>query len=100
LRFRLKDDRRRHPAPYVEVARGGARIGASVAWRAVDRVARAASQGVELVREVDDLQAECDAVTAAGWPLAADVTHRPWGTSDFRLHDLDGYYVRVTTRRR
>jgi uncharacterized glyoxalase superfamily protein PhnB len=54
--------------------------------------------GVELVLEVDDLQAERRRVAAAGWPVTEDVTLRPWGLRDFRLLDPDGYYWRLTTR--
>jgi len=56
--------------------------------------------GVEIVIEVDDVHASFArardaAVTHGGKfePLAA----RPWGQTDFRLIDPDGYYVRVTS---
>jgi uncharacterized glyoxalase superfamily protein PhnB len=52
--------------------------------------------GVELVLEVDDVDADHARVSAAGWPLAEPLTHRPWGLRDFRLVDPDGYYWRVT----
>ncbi len=48
--------------------------------------------------EVDDLDEEHARVTAAGWPLAEDLTGRPWGLRDFRLLDPSGYYWRITTR--
>jgi uncharacterized glyoxalase superfamily protein PhnB len=54
--------------------------------------------GVELVLEVDDLHADHDRVTSAGWALVEDLTVRPWGLSDFRLLDPAGYYWRLTTR--
>jgi catechol 2,3-dioxygenase-like lactoylglutathione lyase family enzyme len=54
--------------------------------------------GVELVLEVDDLDAEHARVTAAGWPLAEDRAGRPWGLRDFRLLDPSGYYWRITSR--
>ena len=54
--------------------------------------------GVELVLEVDDVHAERDRVLDAGWPLAEDLTIRPWGLTDFRLLDPVGYYWRVTGR--
>ena len=44
--------------------------------------------GVGLVLEVDDVVAERDRVTAAGWPLAEDLQDRPWGLKDFRILDL------------
>jgi lactoylglutathione lyase len=56
--------------------------------------------GVEIVIEVDDIgaafaRAQDAAVTHGGQlePLAA----RPWGQTDFRLIDPDGYYIRVTS---
>lgn len=56
--------------------------------------------GVEIVIEVDDVDAAYaqarDAAVGLGGqiePLAA----RPWGQSDFRLIDPDGYYLRVTS---
>lgn len=56
--------------------------------------------GVEIVVEVDDVdaafaRARDAAVTYGGQvePLAA----RPWGQTDFRLIDPDGYYIRVTS---
>jgi lactoylglutathione lyase len=97
LRFELVDDRRADASPYVEVRRGGARIGAVPAWQGVDATARAVPQGVELVLVVEDLVAERDQVVAAGWPLASDVTRQPWGLEDFRLFDPDGHYLRFTS---
>lgn len=56
--------------------------------------------GVEIVIEVDDVEAAFtrarDTAVACGGqvePLAA----RPWGQTDFRLIDPDGYYIRVTS---
>ena len=56
--------------------------------------------GVEIVIEVDDVAAAFararDAAVPHGGqiePLAA----RPWGQTDFRLIDPDGYYIRVTS---
>ena len=56
--------------------------------------------GVEIVIELDDVDAAFararDAAPAHGGqvePLAV----RPWGQTDFRLIDPDGYYVRVTS---
>jgi predicted enzyme related to lactoylglutathione lyase len=99
LRFELTADRRDDPQPYVAIRRGSVRIGALQASETVDKSQRALPTGTELVIEVDDLAAERDAVVAAGYPLAADITDRPWGLTDFSLLDPDGYYVRITTRR-
>jgi lactoylglutathione lyase len=97
LRFELASDRRDEETPYVYMRRGSIRIGAVKAWEEVDPRVRAVPHGVEVVIEVDDLQAERDAVVAAGHPLAEDISRRPWGLEDFRLFDPDGYYLRITT---
>ena len=98
LRFRLIADRRDEPSPYVSLQRGSVRVGA--ARRAVPdaRVARLPPAGVELVLEVDDVVAERDQITAAGWPIAEDLRDRPWGLRDFRVLDPAGYYLRITDR--
>lgn len=48
---------------------------------------------------VDDVQAERDRLVAAGVELAEDLTDRPWGLTDVRVHDPDGSYLRITDRR-
>ena len=53
--------------------------------------------GVEIVLEVDDIEAALSRVERAGAPLADGLRQRPWGLWDFRLADPDGYYVRVTS---
>jgi lactoylglutathione lyase len=98
LGFRLERDQRAGEWPYAAVERGGVRIGAARPWQAVDASARAVPTGVEVVLEVDDVQAERDAVVAAGWPLAEDLRERPWGLTDFRVLDPGGYYLRITAR--
>ena len=54
-------------------------------------------RGVEFVLEVNDLDAMYEHVIAENWPLSSKLEHRPWGKSDFRLLDPDGYYWRITT---
>jgi lactoylglutathione lyase len=97
LRFEVADDRRGGAHPYVSVRRGAIRIGATPAWQEVNRDLRSVPTGIELVIEVDDLIAERNAIIASGHSLAEDLTERPWGLSDFRLFDPDGYYLRFTT---
>lgn len=50
--------------------------------------------------EVDDVGAMCQHVVSQGWPLAAELKPQPWGLTDFRVSDPDGYYWRVTSRRK
>lgn len=92
----MRDER--HAAfPYVAVERGAVRIGAARAWEQTDPSPRRPPGGVEIVLEVDDLDAEERSVVEAGWPLEQRITQQPWGLRDFRLLDPDGYYLRVTT---
>ncbi len=96
--------RSRRPAatttcPTLSVRRDGVgRFGAVLAGQPVDQAARAYPAGAEIVLEVDDVAAERDRVAAAGWPLAEDLRARPWGLTDFRVHDPDGYLLRLTNR--
>jgi lactoylglutathione lyase len=64
-----------------------------------ERLAGARGAGVEIVLEVDDLDAALAVVRAAGHRLAEPPQDRPWGLRDFRLADPDGYYLRITTGR-
>jgi lactoylglutathione lyase len=54
--------------------------------------------GVEIVLEVDDIDAMYRHVVAQGWPRSAELMRRGWGLTDFRVADPDGYYWRVTSR--
>lgn len=96
LGFRLVRDERHTPEPYLALERGDVRIGAAARPDIPVRDQRRPPVGVELVLEVDDLDAEHAHVTAADWPLAEDLTDRPWGLRDFRLLDPSGYYLRIT----
>jgi lactoylglutathione lyase len=58
---------------------------------------RRPNKGVEIVFEVDDLEAERDRIVENGGKLEADIQVQEWGLEDFRLVDPDGYYLRVTT---
>jgi lactoylglutathione lyase len=100
LGFRLTADRRDQRDEYVSLQRGSVRIGAARRVGPDVRAARLPPAGVELVLEVDDVVAERDRVTAAGWPLLEDLQDRPWGLKDFRILDPAGYYLRITDRAR
>ncbi len=82
---------------YVALRRGAVRMGAALSPGIPDREQRRPPAGVELVLEVDDLDAERARVASAGWPITEDLTMRPWGLRDFRVLDPDGYYWRITT---
>ena len=55
--------------------------------------------GVEIVLEVDDVDAWHRRVLASGRPVFEPLQERPWGLRDFRIVDPDGYYLRITSRR-
>ena len=55
-------------------------------------------RGIELVLEVNDIKAMYQRMRSANWPLSAELQHQPWGLTDFRVLDPDGYYWRITTR--
>jgi lactoylglutathione lyase len=97
LAFHVVRDERDTDAPYVALERGGVRLGLAQRPDVPDRGQRRPPVGVELVVEVDDVDADRDRVLAARWPLVEDLTARPWGLTDFRLLDPDGYYWRVTS---
>jgi len=96
LAFELVRDERDQPSAYVALARDTVLVGAAARPEVPDRAQRRPVTGVELVLEVDDLEQEYARVTAARWPLAEDLTSRPWGLRDFRLLDPSGYYWRIT----
>jgi lactoylglutathione lyase len=98
LGFAVVKDQRHDPVAYVYLRRGDVRIGALRGDATDVRAARLPPTGVELVLEVDDVGAERHRVAAAGWPLDEDLQLRPWGLTDFRILDPDGYYLRITDR--
>lgn len=51
--------------------------------------------GVEIVIEVDDLDALYAHVLKEGWPISDHLAERPWGSRDFRVIDPNGYYLRI-----
>jgi len=99
LGFSIARDARHDREPYLALRRGEVRLGAAQRPVPPDPAARRPPVGVELVLEVDDVQAERDHVASAGWQVADEITERPWGLRDFRVLDPDGYYWRITTPR-
>ena len=100
LGFELVRDERDQPSAYVALARDTVQVGAAARPEVPDPGQRRPVTGVELVLEVDDLEQEYARVTGARWPLAEDLTERPWGLRDFRVLDPSGYYWRITGRAR
>jgi catechol 2,3-dioxygenase-like lactoylglutathione lyase family enzyme len=54
--------------------------------------------GVEIVLELEDIQKVYGQVKASGWTILSPLQKRPWGLTDFRIADPDGYYLRITSR--
>lgn len=98
LGFILERDERTTDHPYVALRRDAVVVGAARRPRIDDVAARRPVIGVELVLEVDDLAAEQRRLEATGWDIDEPLTARPWGLSDIRLLDPDGYYWRITDR--
>lgn len=61
----------------------------------IDRAPRGV--GVEIVIEVDDVDAVLAAAIAAGLDIVKPMQDRPWKARDFRLADPDGYFLRFTS---
>jgi uncharacterized glyoxalase superfamily protein PhnB len=101
LGFERESDR---AGSYAPLARGSARMALNL-LSDLDQghpIRRAAHErpglGVEIVLEVDDIEAMYRHVVAEAWPRSAELQRRPWGLTDFRVLDPDGYYWRVTSR--
>jgi len=55
--------------------------------------------GTEIVLEVDDVNAFFAQVKSTGYTSGlSSLRKQPWGATDFRIVDPDGYYLRITSR--
>ena len=54
--------------------------------------------GAEIVLEVEDVSQYFERVKNSGHPILSPLVRRPWGQTDFRLADPDGYYLRITSK--
>ncbi|KPI41643.1 uncharacterized protein AB675_9329 [Cyphellophora attinorum] len=61
---------------------------------------RRPTKGLEIVFEVDDLEAERDRIVAHGYKLDADIAKQEWGLTDFRVVDPDGYFDKEAKKQR
>lgn len=52
--------------------------------------------GIEIVLEVEDVDAAYAQVQRENWQVADTLAQRPWGLKDFRVFDPNGFYIRVT----
>jgi catechol 2,3-dioxygenase-like lactoylglutathione lyase family enzyme len=53
--------------------------------------------GVEIVIEVNDVDALYATAREAGLQIVKEMQERPWKARDFRLADPDGYFLRITS---
>ncbi|MDQ1738411.1 MAG: hypothetical protein QOE53_63 [Pseudonocardiales bacterium] len=97
LGFRVMLVQQEPPAPYLALQRDSVRIGAALRAEGEAGMRRPPT-GVELVLEVDDVEAEHARILSSGWPVTEELQQRPWGLTDFRLTDPSGYYIRITNR--
>lgn len=101
LGFEQEPDR---PGGYTPLAKGAVRLALNlhsdldedhpIRLAAHDRPGR----GVEIVLEADDIEAMYQRVVSEKWPRSAELRRQPWGLTDFRVLDPDGYYWRITSR--
>jgi catechol 2,3-dioxygenase-like lactoylglutathione lyase family enzyme len=93
---------REAPSGYTSIGRQGAVLGlidiAQVPERhpARPKPGHAAGLGVELVVVVEDVAAVHARAAASGQAEVSALVAQPWGLTDFRIVDPDGYYVRIT----
>lgn len=97
LQFKM----RKQEGTYISMQRDGIYIGAievpTTETTSEKAAYRSPTKGIEIVFEIDDLEAERDRIVQKGWKLDADIQMQEWGLRDFRLSDPDRYYLRVTT---
>ncbi|WP_308639547.1 VOC family protein [Paenibacillus silvisoli] len=53
---------------------------------------------VEIVLEVDEIEEYYNKIVKSNYPIHSELTNRPWGATDFRIVDPDGYYIRITSK--
>lgn len=90
-------DLKEGPPRYASIRLGSVRIGVCEAER-VEPARRAHPVMTEMVIEVDDVRAARQRIVDQGIDLTEDLRSRQWGLTDFRVTDLDGYYLRFTSR--
>ncbi len=97
--------RRHEPGEYASLERGQvvlglgpiAKLPATSGYFTRNRLAQERGLGVEVVLEVDDVNAMFERVRRSGHLILEPLQERPWGLTDFRIADPDGYYLRITS---
>lgn len=94
---------RQAPGGYTAVGREGAVLGLNdVAHLPEGHPVRpepghAVGRGVELVVVVEDVAALHARAASRGGAGVSALAAQPWGLTDFRVVDPDGYYIRITS---
>ena len=96
----------RRDAGYASLRQGAVTLGLGPIAKLSDehgyftrrRLAQERGLGIEIVLEIDDIQAYNRDVRASAHPITEDLQEHPWGLIDFRIVDPDGYYLRITAR--
>lgn len=92
------------PGGYTPLTKGSARIAVNLrSDLGEDHPIRLAAherpgRRVEIVLEVEDIEAIYQHVVSEKWPRSAELRRQPWELTDFRVLDPDGYYWRGTSR--
>jgi catechol 2,3-dioxygenase-like lactoylglutathione lyase family enzyme len=93
---------RESPGGYTSVGREGAVLGLNPATHIPEghpvrpKPGQAVGLGVELVVVVQDVAAIHARATASAHAGTSALVKQPWGLTDFRVVDPDGYYIRIT----
>lgn len=91
------------PGSYAALVREGATIGLNLAsGLPADHPASRTpperpGRGVEIVLMASDVEKAFAQAVQSGGAISAPLAAQPWGLTDFRVVDPDGYYVRVTS---
>ena len=101
LQFQIGEQ---HSDKFTPITNGNVRIGLYLrsALRADHPIQAVEGErlgrGIEMVLEVDDVAAMYEHVLSQDWPISAELQQRPWGLTDFRVMDPNGFYLRITSR--
>jgi catechol 2,3-dioxygenase-like lactoylglutathione lyase family enzyme len=93
---------REAPSGYTSIGREGAVLGLIEVAQVPEghparpRPGHAVGLGVELVVVVEDVAALHARAAASGQAEVSALVAQPWGLTDFRVVDPDGYYIRIT----
>jgi len=53
--------------------------------------------GVEIILVVEDVEQVYQRIRERNIAVESELKEQPWGMTDFRVTDPDGYYLRITS---